>query len=55
MKVLVTWEFEADVEHIDPKWVDICRLAKDLTKNEVAYMLEHKQMTADDFEYAVVV
>ena len=54
MKVKVTWEFEADVEDCDPKSVDICGLAKDLTKHELDYSLKHGQLTAGDFEYSVV-
>lgn len=54
MKVKVTWEFEADVEDCDPKSVDICGLAKDLTKHELDYSLKHGELTAEDFEYSVV-
>jgi hypothetical protein len=49
------WEFDADVEDLDPKQVDIYGLAKDLTKNELAYLIIHSELTVDDFEYSVVV
>ena len=55
MKVRVTWEFEADVEDFDPKFVDICGMAKELTKNELAHLILHDELTVDDFEYSVVV
>lgn len=54
MIVRVTWEFDADIDDLDPKFVDIYGHAKDLAKLELAYLLEHKHLTADDFEYAVV-
>lgn len=54
MKVRVVWEFDADVEELDPAFVDIKNLAKDLAERELAYMLEHKEITAYDFEYQVV-
>lgn len=55
MRVLVTWEFDADVEGLDTKFVDIPGLAKDLTKRELDYLLSNGGLTADDFEYAVVI
>lgn len=55
MKVRVMWEFDADVEEFDPKSVDICGLAKDLAKNELAHLIIHSELTVDDFEYSVVV
>ena len=55
MKVRVTWEFDADVEDLDPKHVDIYGLAKDLAKHELEYLLLHDSLMADDLEYSVVV
>lgn len=53
MKVLVTWEFEVDVSDLDPKFVDIPGLAKDLTKQELNLLLTSGELSADDFDYAV--
>ncbi len=55
MKVRATWEFEVDTDDIDPKFVDVTGLAKDLTQQELAFMIEHGLLSADDFEYSVVV
>jgi hypothetical protein len=55
MKVLVMWEFDADVKDYDPKFVDIPGLAKDLTKNELASQIVNGDLTVDDFEYLVVI
>ena len=54
MLVRVVWEFEAEVEEFDDKFVDKEGLAKDLTKREVEWMLQDGQFSADDFEYSVV-
>lgn len=53
MKVIVSWEFEVDVDDLDPKFVDIPGFAIDATKEEVGYLLEHSELTADDFDYTV--
>lgn len=55
MKVLVMWEFDADVEGYDPKFVDIPGLAKDLAKHELASQIVNDDITVDDFEYLVVI
>lgn len=55
MKVRVIWEFDADVTDIDPKFVNIPELAKDLTKQELTYLLDHNMIDADDFEYVVTI
>ena len=55
MKVRATWEFEVDTDDIDPKFVDVTGLVKDLTQQELTFMLEHGLLSADDFEYSVVV
>jgi hypothetical protein len=54
MKVQAIWEFDADVEELDSKFVDKVGLAKDLTERELAYLLSHNSISADDFEYSVV-
>ena len=54
MKVIAVWEFDADVEDIDPKHVDIPGLAKDLTKIELAHLLNNRDLSASDFSYAVM-
>ena len=55
MKVKVTWEFEADVSGFDPAWVDVPGLAKDLAKGELISLLLNGDITADDFEYSIVI
>lgn len=55
MKVRVTWEFEADVEDLDPKHIDVPALAKELTRIELADSLSRGTLTAADFEYSVVI
>jgi hypothetical protein len=54
MRVKAVWEFEVDTEDFDPKFVDIEGLAKDLTQREMEYLLEHKEISAEDFSYEVV-
>ena len=55
MKIKATWEFDVDTDDFDPKFVDIPGLAKDLTKQELAYLLERGLLDADDFEYSAVI
>lgn len=55
MKVRAIWEFEVDVEDFDPKYVDIPVLAKELTEAELNHMIEHNQLSADEFEFSVVI
>ena len=51
MKVRAVWEFEADVEDLDPKQVDIPGVAKDSARCELMYMLRKRELIADDFEF----
>ena len=53
MKVKAIWEFEFDDADIDPQQVDIPGLAKDTARCELMCMLRHRELIADDFEYAV--
>lgn len=55
MKVRAVWEFDADVDELDPKYVDIPGLAKELTEYELKHLLEHTLLTPDDFEFSVVI
>lgn len=55
MKVKAIWEFDVDTDDFDPKHVDILGLAKDLTKQELKYMLEHGLLDAEDFDYILVI
>ena len=55
MKVRVTWEFDADVEDYNPRYVNVPELAKELTKNELASRILNGDVTIDDFEYSVVI
>ena len=54
MKVRAIWEFEVDIEDLDEEFVDIKGLAKDLTQREMKYLLEHKEISAEDFSYEIV-
>lgn len=54
MKVRAIWEFDSDVEDLDPKHVDIPGLAKVLAKEELKYMIEHDLLTTDEFDFSVV-
>ena len=51
MIVKVVWEFDADVEDLDTKFVDIFGLAKDSAKRELQHMLENNELCAEDFTY----
>lgn len=53
MKVKAVWEFEVDTEDFDSKSIDIKELAKDLTKIELKYLLEHEDISEEDFHYEV--
>lgn len=53
MRVRVIWEFDADVEDIDNKSVDIEGLAIDLTKRELDYQINAGDIKADDFMYEI--
>lgn len=54
MIVKATWMFAVDTSDLDPKFIDIPGLAKDLTMRELAHLLETKEITAEDFEYNVI-
>ena len=51
MKVKAIWEFEVDTEDLMEEFVDIKGLAKDLTQREIEYLLENKEISAEDFSY----
>jgi hypothetical protein len=53
MKVYAKWEFDVDVDDIDKSWVDVEGYARELTEREMKYMLEHGEITANDFTYEV--
>lgn len=53
MLVKAVWEFEVNIEDFDNKSVDINGLAKDLTKREMKYLLEHKEISEEDFSYEI--
>ena len=54
MKVKVIWEFDADVSDFDEKHVDAKGLAKDLTQQELDYLLKNNELSIEDFAYEVV-
>ena len=53
LTVRAIWKFEVDTEDLDEEFIDIKGLAKDLTKREMEYLLEHKEISADEFSYEV--
>ena len=53
MVVKAVWEFEVNTEDFDNKSVDINGLAKDLTKREMKYLLEHEEISEEDFSYEI--
>lgn len=53
MKVKVIWEFDADVEDFEPKFVDIKGLAEDSARRELEFMLQNRDLQADNFIYEV--
>ena len=53
MIVKASWEFDVDVEGLDPEWIDIPELAKDLTRRELKDLLSKRELTEEDFEYTV--
>lgn len=54
MKVKATWEFEVDMEDLNPKCIHVNDLAKDLAKRELDSLIANRDIAADDFEYEVV-
>lgn len=55
MIVRAVWEFEVDTSDLDPKYIDIPGLAKDLTANELKSMIDNNSLSSEDFEYSVVI
>ena len=53
MKIKATWEFDADVDGLDSKFIDIQALVKDLAMRELNYLLVHNELNADDFDYII--
>ena len=53
MKVKAIWEFEVDTEDFSDEFVDVKRLAKDLTQREMENLLHNQEISAEDFSYEV--
>ena len=53
MIVKAIWEFDFDTEDLDPEFIDIPGLAKEMTRRELDYILERNELCGDDFEYVV--
>ena len=53
MLVKAVWEFEVNTEDFDNKSVNINGLAKDLTKREMKYLLEHEEISEEEFSYVI--
>lgn len=54
MIVRAVWEFDVDTDGLDPEFVDIPGLAKELTKAELSCLLSRGELTIYDFEYEIV-
>lgn len=53
MKVIVSLEYEVDIEGLDPKFVDIEGFAKDEAKRMFEDDLKNKAFEAEDFDYVI--
>lgn len=53
MIIKAIWEFDADVEGFEPKYIDILGLAKDSAKRDLQSLIDNGTLSADDFEYVV--
>ena len=53
MKVLATWEFDADVGDLNGAFVDIPGTAIALAKGEMEYMIDEHYLTSDDFDFRI--
>lgn len=54
MKVKISYEFDADVADLDPEFVDISGLAKDLALREMKSLLGSGDVNAEDFTYTTL-
>ena len=54
MIVRAVWEFDVDVNDLNPKFIDIPGLAKDLTMRELGYLMDTGEISAADFTYEIV-
>lgn len=53
VKATYTFEFDVDTSSMDPKFVNIEELSKDLTKRELDSMIANNEITSDDFTIVV--
>lgn len=53
MIVRAIWEFDVDDSEMSEKYVDVKGLCIDLTKRELNYALNNKQLDSDDFVYEI--
>lgn len=53
VKATYTFEFDVDTSSMDPKFVDIDELSKDLTKRELDSMIANNEITSDDFTIVI--
>ena len=54
IRATYVFDFEADLEGIDPVFVDLEGYAKDLTKRELEYLLKNSEIVDEDFKYEVI-
>lgn len=48
------FHFYPDTSDLDPKFVNVKGAAKDMAAAELAYMLEHGDITVEDFDFKVI-
>jgi hypothetical protein len=53
MRVIVSLEYDVDVEDLDPKFVDIEGFAKDEAKRMLEDDLKNNAFEAEDFDYNI--
>lgn len=54
IKVRVSTEYEIDVSHLDPKFVDIEGFAVDMTKQCISEDIDTRILDANDLTYEIV-
>ena len=53
MIVKIVYELDIDTTDFDPKFIDVCGMAKDLSKLEMKSLLDNKHLEAEDFTYVI--
>ena len=51
MIIKAVWEFDVDIEDFDEEFVNVKEYAKELAQREMKYLLEHNEISEEDFNY----